>query len=236
LLECDPPGVKWEIIININYPEHSGADVIEISRASLRAVQQLSENPGRNDVRIHCLWNPDIPARHAGVGLARKNAMDQAVRRFNVLGRPDGIIAGFDADSRCSRNYLSTITAFYQRNQRARTANIYYEHPLRGEFDARIYHSIAQYELYLRYMRLALEYTGHPHAIHTVGSSFTVKAKTYVRVNGIGRDKAGEDFYFLHKCILLKRFWEINETAVYPSVRESDRVRHRSIDSPTITN
>jgi hypothetical protein len=40
----------------------------------------------------------------------------------------------------------------------------------------------------------------------------------------MGRDKAGEDFYFLHKCIQLKNFWEINETTVWPSVRESDRV------------
>ncbi len=224
LLECDPPGVKWEIIININYPGQSGPDVIEISRASLEAVHKLSLNHNRNDVQIHCLWNPDIPVRHAGVGLARKNVMDQAVRRFNFIGNPDGIIAGFDADSTCSKNYLKSIASFYQRNPRARAANIYYEHPLSGGFDARIYHSIAQYELYLRYMRLAVEYTGHPHSIHTVGSSFTVKARTYVRVNGMGRDKAGEDFYFLHKCILLKRFWEINDTAVYPSVRESDRV------------
>jgi len=40
----------------------------------------------------------------------------------------------------------------------------------------------------------------------------------------MGRDKAGEDFYFLHKCILLKGFWEINDTTVRPSARESDRV------------
>lgn len=224
LLSCDPPGVQWEILVNINYPENSGSDVIEISRQSLAAARQISQDLARSDVSIHCLWNPDLPIRHAGVGLARKRVMDQAVHRFNSTGRPEGVIVSFDADSACHSGYLKSITHFFSRNKSVRTANVYFEHPLSGGYDPRIYHSIAQYELYLRYMRLSVGLTGHPHAIHTVGSSFAVRCKTYIRVNGMGRDKAGEDFYFLHKCILLKRFWEINDTVVWPSVRESDRV------------
>ncbi len=224
LLECQPPGVKWEIIVNINFPEHSTADVVETSRKSLSEARLISESLSRDDVRIHCLWNPDMPARHAGVGLARKIAMDQAVQRFNSIGRKDGLMLSFDADSLCEPDFLKKITEFYIRHESARTANIYFEHPLSGAEDKRIYHSIAQYELYLRYMRLALEATGHPHSIHTVGSSFSLRVRTYIRVNGMGRDKAGEDFYFLHKCILLRNLWEINETVVYPSSRESDRV------------
>jgi hypothetical protein len=224
LLACDPPGVHWEILVNINYPEGSGPDVIETSRRSRLVAEEISRGLTRSDVRILCLWNPDVPVRHAGVGLARKIVMDQAVRRFNHIGRPDGVIISFDADSSCEASYLKTIVDFYRRHPGARTANIYYEHPLSGNYESRIYRSITQYELYLRYMRLAVEYSGHPHGIHTVGSSFSLRARTYVRVNGMGRDKAGEDFYFLHKCILQKNFWEINETTVCPSVRESDRV------------
>jgi len=224
LLACEQPGVQWEILVNINYPENSRPDVIELSRQSMADVKQVSDNLTRTDVRIHCLWSPDLPARHAGVGLARKIVMDLAVRRFNSIGRPDGVILSFDADSTCETSYLRSVARYYLRNPSVRTANIYFEHPLTGGFDPHIFHSIAQYELYLRYMRLAIEGTGHPHSIHTVGSSFSLKCKTYIRVNGMGRDKAGEDFYFLHKCIQLKGFWEINETAVYPSVRESDRV------------
>jgi hypothetical protein len=90
--------------------------------------------------------------------------------------------------------------------------------------DPACYRSIAEYELYLRYIRLAIEKTGHPYGIHTVGSSFSLRAITYVRANGMGRHQAGEDFYFLHKCVQLGRFYEINSTVVYPSSRESDRV------------
>ncbi len=224
LLACDPPGIKWEILININYPEHSSGEVVKLSQESLDAVQKLRAGLQRTDVGIFGLWNPDMPVRSAGVGLARKIAMDQAVRRFNSIGCKEGLILAFDADSTCDPGYLKTIVEFYGRHPGARTANIYFEHPLSGSLQPRIYESIAQYELYLRYMRLALEQTGHPHSIHTVGSSFSVRAKTYIRVNGMGRDKAGEDFYFLHKCIHLKGFWEINEAVVFPSVRESDRV------------
>ncbi|MDD4645482.1 MAG: hypothetical protein PHY99_05800, partial [Bacteroidales bacterium] len=224
LLACDPPGVTWEILININYPENAGYEVVANSKQSLAEVAQIAGQLKRSDVRIHCLWNPDMPKRHAGVGLARKIAMDEAVRRFNYIGRPDGVILAFDADSTCDQNYLQRVAGFYQHNRSVRTANIFFEHPLTGQGDPKIYHSIAQYELYLRYMRLAVGFTGHPYCMHTVGSSFSVRCKTYIRVNGMGRDKAGEDFYFLHKCILLKGFWEINDTTVRPSARESDRV------------
>jgi hypothetical protein len=224
LLACTPPGIKWEILVNINFPENSPPEIVELSNTALKSLMELSKDVIRNDVRIHCLWNPDVPIRHAGVGLARKMVMDQAIYRFNFIGRPNGLIVSFDADSICDVGYLKSVVDFYKRRPSARTANIFFEHPLSGPFNERIYHSITQYELYLRYVRLAIEWTGHPHSIHTVGSSFSLRAMTYIRVNGMGRDKAGEDFYFLHKCLQLKGFWEINETTVYPSVRESDRV------------
>jgi hypothetical protein len=224
LLACDPPGVKWEIIVNVNYPVTADPESVRISLSSLEVAEQISRNSNRPDVRILSILSDELPARHAGVGLARKIAMDQAIARFNRIGRPDGVIAGFDADSCCEAGYLKSIAGLYLHNKGVRTANVFFGHPIAELSDPHLRRSIAEYELYLRYMRLALRETGHPHDIHTVGSSFTVRAKTYVRVNGMGRDKAGEDFYFLHKCIQLGGFWEINETAVLPSARESDRV------------
>jgi hypothetical protein len=133
LISCDPPGVKWEILININYPENSDETVVVISQQSLTACQQLSKSLNRDDLQIHCLWNPDMPRRHAGVGLARKKAMDQAIYRFNTIGQPNGVIVSFDADSRCDKGYLRSIANFYLQNPGVRTANIYYEHPQHGD-------------------------------------------------------------------------------------------------------
>jgi len=224
LLDCDPPGVKWEIIVVVNYPEGSPAGMVALSRKNVEDLGSLSILNIRKDVTIHSIWCPDLPAKHAGVGLARKIGMDEAVRRFNLIGNNSGVISGFDADSQCGPEFLKEMVSFYRSNPKAKAANHYFEHPLTGNLSSRIYGAIAAYELYLRYLRFAIENTGHPHAIHTVGSSFSVRAETYVRVNGMGTHAAGEDFYFLHKCILLGRFYEINTVTVFPSPRESDRV------------
>jgi glycosyltransferase involved in cell wall biosynthesis len=224
LLSCSPPGVRWEILVVVNFPENASHEIVELSRQTMAQVALASQGLHRSDVTIHALWLPALPKKHAGVGLARKSGMDEAIRRFNVLNRPEGILVSFDADSACAPDYLSEIVAFYNAHPQAQTANIYFEHPLEGALEPDCYRSIAEYELYLRYIRLAIERSGHPHAIHTVGSSFSLRAQTYVRANGMGRYQAGEDFYFLHKCVQLGQFYEINTTAVYPSSRESDRV------------
>ncbi len=224
LLSCSSPGVRWEVLVVVNYPENAPQEVVELSHHAMMQVARVSRGLHRSDVAIHALWLPDLPKKHAGVGLARKSGMDEAIRRFNVLNRPEGILVSFDADSLCSPGFLQEIVKFYQCHPKAQTANIYFEHPLEGGLEPGCYRSIAEYELYLRYIRLAIERSGHPHAIHTVGSSFSLRAQTYVKANGMGRYQAGEDFYFLHKCVQLGQFYEINTTAVYPSSRESDRV------------
>jgi hypothetical protein len=218
LFNCYAPGVKWEVIVVVNYPSGSPQETIELSLRNMEEIDKFNRQQDRPDVDVHALW------WHAGVGLARKIGMDEAVRRFNLIGNQKGIIVGFDADSQCSPDFLKQIVTFYKHHPKANSANHYFEHPLHGNLDAGIYRSIAEYELYLRYLRFAIEFTGHPHAIHTVGSSFSVRADTYVGVNGMGKHAAGEDFYFLHKCIALERFYEINTLTVYPSPRESDRV------------
>lgn len=80
-----------------------------------------------------------------------------------------------------------------------------------------------KYELYLRYYRLALEYTGHPHAYHCIGSAFAVRTLDYVAQGGMNKRQAGEDFYFLQKLIATGRYATLQSTQVYPSPRFSGR-------------
>jgi hypothetical protein len=65
---------------------------------------------------------------------------------------------------------------------------------------------------------------GFPHAFHTIGSAFAVRADIYAQQGGMNKRQAGEDFYFLHKIIPLGGFRELNSTRVVASPRESDRV------------
>ncbi len=166
-----------------------------------------------------------MPARDAGVGLARKTGMDQALYRFNFLNNPGGFILSYDADTLCEANYFTAIETVLDDFPNTRGINIYFEHPVDGsDFPEAVYRGIVLYEMHLRYLNLMTRYTGFPHAWHTVGSCFGVRAESYAREGGMNRKKAGEDFYFLHKIIPLGEFREVNTTCVYPSPRESDRV------------
>ncbi len=86
------------------------------------------------------------------------------------------------------------------------------------------YRSITQYELHLRYYYQGLAYAGFPYVHHTVGSVIAVKAKSYVKVGGMNRRKAGEDFYFIEKLVPTGGYFNLNLTTVYPSPRLSFRV------------
>ena len=41
-----------------------------------------------------------------GVGLARKTGMDEAVRRFDIINNPEGVILSLDADCTVEHNYF----------------------------------------------------------------------------------------------------------------------------------
>lgn len=178
----------------------------------------------QNLISFKSILIDNLPAKHAGVGLARKIGMDEAVARFDKIGH-DGIIVCFDADSLCDPNYLTEIEIHFQQNQKSPGCSIYYEHPIQGqEYTPEIYQAITQYELHLRYYNQALRFCKLPYAFHTVGSSMAVRSSAYQKQGGMNKRKAGEDFYFLHKIISLGNFTELNSTRVIPSPRISDRV------------
>jgi hypothetical protein len=152
-------------------------------------------------------------------------AMDHALSRFNRLNRWEGIILSLDADTLCQENYLSEVELISREHPDLKACNFHFEHPIQGVgFPESVYNGIIQYELHLRYYIEGLRFAGHPHAYHTVGSAFGVRAGVYAAQGGMNRRKAGEDFYFLQKVIPLGGFYEIHSTGVMPSPRPSDRV------------
>jgi hypothetical protein len=173
---------------------------------------------------FHLLHFPDLPAKQAGVGLARKIGMDEAVRRFGAAGNLNGIIVGYDADCHSAKNYLTAIEHHFQNHPRCPACSIYFEHPLQGPLEPEVYEAVTAYELHLRYYVRALRFTGFPYAYHTIGSCMAVRADVYMKQGGMNKRRAGEDFYFLHKIIPLGGFTDLTATTVYPSPRASDRV------------
>ena len=224
LLKCEHPKGHMEVIVVLNMPENADQVVVDTTRITSAATSQWIHKHSTPEFRFLLLEELKMPVKDAGVGLARKTGMDQALYRFNLINSGGGCILSFDADSLCDPNYFTSIEETLMKNPQTRGFNLYFEHPLSGPEPEAIYRGIAGYELHLRCMNLFIRFTGFPHAFHTVGFCFGVRADAYAREGGMNKKKAGEDFYFLHKIIPLGEFREINSTCVMPSPRESTRV------------
>lgn len=218
-----PNNCSIEVITIINHSEIAEDQIKELNVKTFEVAEEFAKKNNSNQIQFLNLKAFHLPKKHAGVGLARKIGMDEALYRFKSINK-DGIIVCFDADSNCKENYFENIINGFS-NPKINGASIHFEHPIEGdEFDEEIYNAIIDYELHLRYYKNAIKYTGAPYAYHTIGSSMAVRASAYAKQGGMNKRKAGEDFYFLSKVIQLGNFIEISDTKVIPSPRVSDRV------------
>lgn len=224
LLACERPQCDVEVIVIVNSSANAQQDELDANLASMLDFEGWNARESNNGIRFFLIHENNLDPKHAGVGLARKIGMDEAVRRLDLV-KTDGIIVCYDADCRCESNYLVEIEKHFRVNPKTVAASIQFEHPLVGsDYLSEIYQAITQYELHLRCYRLGLVYAGHPHSYHTVGSSMALRSSAYQKVGGMNRRQAGEDFYFLQKIIASAGITEINSTTVIPSPRGSNRV------------
>jgi hypothetical protein len=224
LAQCSEPDCKVEIIIVVNAPANASKTSLDNNIIVIKNTESWNkENKYFFRLFLIDLGQPSIPGW--GVGLARKAGMDEAVRRFNFIDNPDGVIVNLDADCRVRKNYFLSIYSELLKRRERKACSIYFEHPVSGkEYSDEIYTSVIQYELHLRYYFQALSYTGFPYVFHTVGSIIAVKSLAYVRAGGMNRRQAGEDFYFVQKLVPAGGYFNLNSTTVYPSPRISLRV------------
>ena len=225
LWNCQRPVGHVEVIMVVNSAEDADCEIIDSNKATIDFVNQWIAGHYDSTMQFFVIQKLNMPARDAGVGLARKTGMDEALYRFNLLNNPNGFILSFDADSQCDANYFTAIEDSINCNPLVNGFDVYFEHPVSGmDFPEKVYRGIIDYELHLRYVNQFLRFTGFPFAYHTVGSCFGVRADVYAGQGGMNKRKAGEDFYFLHKIIPLGHFIDINTTRIIPSPRESNRV------------
>jgi len=225
IASCYPPHSGVSVLVVVNDADNSSDEVVARNRMTIAVMWQWKLDHPLAFFDLIVIYARALPQKWAGVGWARKIGMDEVVRQLVKNDRNDAIIVSFDADSTVMPNYLQAIESAFDRNPNCDFFTIHFEHliDLQG-ITSDIREGIIRYELHMRYFRNAMLWIGYPHAIHTVGSSFAVKATSYVKQGGMNRRKAGEDFYFLHKLILLGQYGNISSTTVFPAARESDRV------------
>lgn len=212
-----------EIIVAVNFSETASEEEKEYNRVTFKTLQEFANEFNTHNCILHSLLIENVPKKQAGVGFARKTAMDEAIHRFAYNNNSQGIILCCDADSLVAPNYVSEVISYFSKNPTCGVATLRFEHPLSGNLPQQNYDAIAQYELHLRYYVEALRAIDFPYAYHTVGSSCAVRAQAYCRQGGMNKRQAGEDFYFLQKLFQAENVGEINSTAVYPSARISLR-------------
>ena len=163
----------------------------------------------------------ELPEKDGGVGLARKIGMDAALEVLNYNTPKKKIIAALDADCQVQNNYFSEIISQINTKNFS-AAYINFSHILPENWENKS--AILNYEIFLRYYVLGLKFANSPYAIHTIGSTMVVDFKSYIKVGGMNKRKAGEDFYFMEKLAKVININKIDSTTVYPSARSSWRV------------
>lgn len=188
------------------------------SDSLITEIKNSQINIGLIDV---CSPGLEMPFKIGGVGLARKVGMDIALKIFDYDSAKQKILICLDADCIVEQNYLmSIIEAFNTRNLSAAYVN--FQH--RVEEIPNNSNAIICYEIFLHYYVLGLKYANSPFAFHTVGSMMVCNYESYIKVEGMNKRKAAEDFYFMEKLAKNYRIEKINSTTVYPSSRVSWRV------------
>jgi hypothetical protein len=222
---CSEPDCKVEVIIIVNAPADASEKCTENNKITINNIERWKKESSNCFFRLYASMAEQPPVKGWGVGLARKTGMDEAVRRFNYINNPEGVILSLDADCLVEKNYFVSVCNELLKKKGRAACSIYFEHPLSGsDFPEYIYKYVTLYELHLRYYFQALSFSGFPYVFHTIGSALAVKALPYVKAGGMNRRKAGEDFYFIQKLVPAGGYFNLNSTTVFPSPRASSRV------------
>jgi hypothetical protein len=223
LNSCNLATQKVEVIVLINHSETASEEIKEFNLKMKIELDNWVSNVKNSGLYFFVVGPIELQKKWAGAGLARKSGMDEAVRRFNLLENPAGIIVSLDADTLVAKNYLIEIENHFKQNPKNIGATISFEHQKNG-LNKKQLEGIQLYEKYLGYYKNALQFAGYPYSMFTIGSAFAATADAYVKRGGMNRRQAGEDFYFLQNLVQQGKVGEISTTKVFPSARLSDRV------------
>jgi hypothetical protein len=197
-------------------------DCAAADRADNRKVLswlQSSPFPGLNLAWVDASSSGTELGAREGVGLARKIGFDLALELLDWSVDP--LLISLDADTLVADNYLQALADHFGQST-AGAAVIPFRHQSadRPETERAIRH----YELYLRSYLLGLEQAGSPYAYHVLGSACACRAGDYLKIGGMNRRLAAEDFYFLQQLAKTVGVKTVAGTMVSPSPRISERV------------
>src|SRR6266513_6230718 len=94
LWACDRPNCAVEVMVVVNSPIACAAEIRLQNEKTITETAPWTEQHRDNRFVIHLLHFPELPIKDAGVGLARKIGMDEALRRFDDVSKASqGVMA-----------------------------------------------------------------------------------------------------------------------------------------------
>lgn len=222
------------IIFVINNTESAEENVKNDNQKSLELLEQIISKQNGDELTERVITSglniglvnassagSRLPEKDGGVGLARKIGMDLALTVFDYSTNAKKILICLDADCTVEKNYLTQIVDVL--NERNLSASfVQYEHLLPEEEKEK--QAIICYEIFLRCYLLGLKFANSPFAFPTIGSTMICDYESYIKIGGMNKKKAAEDFYFMEKLAKITRVEKIESTKVYPASRGSWRV------------
>ncbi|MDY0082937.1 MAG: hypothetical protein RBR74_07135 [Ignavibacteriaceae bacterium] len=217
------------LLIVVNNAVSSSDEVKEDNKKTLKYLRKLKPKLYLSFIDA-CSPGKEMDDKDAGVGLSRKIGMDLALTKFDYLSLNKNIMICTDADCIVDPNYLNEISDDFNRNN-YEAATVNFAHDISGNDEET--KAIICYEIFLRYYVSGLSFAKSEYAFHTIGSTMICTPEAYVKIEGMNKYKAAEDFYFLEKLAKVYPVGEIKTTFVHPSKRASWRVPFgtgRSVD------
>jgi len=204
----------------------------EVKNNNQKTIDYLKEIKSRVNISFidACSDGKEMDDKNGGVGFARKIGMDLALTKFDYYSLNKKILICTDSDCIVEPYYLTKISQEFNRNN-FEAAVVNFAHDISGNDEET--KAIICYEIFLRYYVLGLSFANSDYAFHTIGSTMLCTPEAYVKVEGMNKRKAAEDFYFLEKLAKIYPIGELKSTFVYPSKRGSWRVPFgtgRSVD------
>ena len=208
------------LLIVVNNSVSSSEEVKNDNQKTLAYFRKIKSKVNISFIDA-CSSGKEMDDKNGGVGLARKIGMDLALPKFDYLSINKNIILCTDADCIVDSDYLSEISQEFNRNN-YEAAVVNFTHDISGRNEET--KAIICYEIFLRYYLLGLNFAKSNYAFHTIGSTMLCTPDAYVKVEGMNKRKAAEDFYFLEKLAKIFPIGEIKSTSIHPSKRGSWRV------------
>lgn len=211
------------VLVVVNNTPSTESTIIEENQKLLNyikiySIENSSINLGVVDANSE---GKELPEKSGGVGFARKIGMDLALKLFNYNTDRKKILISLDADCTVTENYLQKIVDDFN-NKNLQAAVVNFEHILPEDKNQKA--AIINYEIFLRYYILSLIYAKSYYVHLSVGSTIVCDSESYVKVGGMNKRKAGEDFYFLQKLAKINKINKVANATVFPSARISNRV------------